>query len=183
MKVIIVSQNSIRKGLFKVNGFEKASKIGAITLYKSSISRDIIVHSTGPIASIEKDLLDLFDICKPLFVVSLGFATSIDQNVKIGSVLRFGNISMVSGPMALWNRDDVQSLVAPISRPISALFETLDENRGWFYEGSLLTTPRRVTTSEMKHWFSKDFDVGAIDDDGFYIADVCRNRQLPCAVI
>ena len=103
--------------------------------------------------------------------------------MKIGSVLMFENISVVTGPMALWNRDDAQSLVAPINRPISALFETLDENRGWFYEGSLLTTSRMVTTSRMKHWLSKEFDVCAIDEDGFFIASVCRGRQLPCAVI
>ena len=183
MKVIIVSQNSIRKGLLRANGFEMGTKIGAFTLYKSSKTSDIVVHSSGVTVSLEKDLLDLFDKYKPLFVVSLGFAASIDQNVKIGSVLMFENISVVTGPMALWNRDDAQSLVAPINRPISALFETLDENRGWFYEGSLLTTPRMVTTSKMKHWLSKEFDVCAIDEDGFYIASVCREIQLPCAVI
>lgn len=189
MKVIIVSQNSIRKGLLKANGFEMVTKIGAFTLYKSSKTSDIVVHSSGVTVSLEKDLLDLFDKYKPLFVVSLGFAASIDQNVKIGSVLMFENISVVTGPMALWNSDDaqnsddVQSLAAPINRPISALFETLDENRGWFYEGSLLTTPRMVRTSKMKHWLSKEFDVCAIDEDGFYIASVCRDRQLPCAVI
>ena len=183
MKVIIVSQNSISKGFIRANGFEMGTKIGAFAVYTSSKTSDIVVHSSGVTVSLEKDLLDLFGKYKPLFVVSLGFAASADKNVKIGSVLMFENISAVTGPMALWNRDDAQSLVAPINRPISALFETLDENRGWFYEGSLLTTPRMVTTSKMKHWLSEEFDVCAIDEDGFYIANVCRDRQLPYAVI
>ena len=183
MKVIIVSQNSIRKGFMRANGFEMETKIGAFAVYTSSKTSDIVVHSSGVTVSLEKDLLDLFDKYKPIFVVSLGFAAAIDQNVKIGSVLMFDNISVVTGAMALWKRDDAQSLVAPINRPISALFETLDENRGLFYEGSLQTTPKLVTTSKMKHWLSKEFDVCAIDEDGFYIASVCRDRQLPCAVI
>ena len=183
MKVIIVSQNSIRKGFMRANGFEMETKIVAFAVYTSSNTSDIVVHSSGVTVSLEKDLLDLFDKYKPIFVVSLGFAAAIDQNVKIGSVLMFDNISVVTGAMALWKRDDAQSLVAPINRPISALFETLDENRGLFYEGSLLTTPKLVTTSKMKHWLSKEFDVCAIDEDGFYIANVCRDRQLPYAVI
>ena len=53
MKVIIVSQNSIRKGLLRANGFEMGTKIGGFTLYKSSKNSDIVVHSSGVTASLE----------------------------------------------------------------------------------------------------------------------------------
>ena len=183
MKIIIVSQNSIRKHFLRINGFQISNEIGVFTLYKSPTTPDVIVFSRGSTESITKDLAALFEMLKPTFVVSLGFASSMSQNVKIGAILKFNEISAVSGPMALWNSDDALSLAAPVNRPISALFETLDENRGWFYEGSLLTTPRMVRTSKMKHWVFKEFHVSAIDKDGFYVGDVCVSQQLPYAVI
>ena len=183
MKIIIVSQNSIRKHFLKVNGFEISNEIGVFTLYQSPTTPDVVVFSSGSTESIMKDLAALFEMFKPTFAVSVGFASSMSQSVKIGAILKFNDISAVSGPMALWNSDDALSLATPVNRPISALFETLDENRGWFYEGSLLTTPKMVRTSKMKHWISEEFHASAIDKDGFYVADVCVSQQLPYAVI
>jgi len=183
MKIIIVSQNSIRNGLLRVNDFELWNEIGEFTVYKSSTTPDLVIFSKGLTESFQKDLITLFECYKPLFVVSLGFASSVNQDVKIGSILKFDDISAVSGPMALWNSDEIQKLVAPVNRPLSALFETLDENRGWFYKGSLLTTPKLVSNITMKHWLSEEFQVFAIDEDGFYIAQLCRDQKLPYSVI
>ena len=56
MKIIIVSQNSIRKHFLKVNGFEISNEIGVFTLYKSPTTPDVVVFSSGSTESIMKDL-------------------------------------------------------------------------------------------------------------------------------
>ena len=183
MKIIVVSQNSIRKRFLRLNAFYEKESFGEFTIYKSSNIPDLVVFYFGIMKSLKERLSDLIEQYNPVFIISLGFASSIIQNVKIGSVLRFSQVSSVSGPMALWNKDNKQNFSVPVNRPLSVLFETLDENRGRFYEGSLMTTPRLISTFRMKRWVSEEFQVSAIDRDGAYVADLCQHQNLPYALI
>ena len=76
----------------------------------------------------------------PSFVISVGFGTSLDYSVRVGSVVLCDEVISLEGPMALWSKESATSVDVPSSRSLEALFDNLnhDDSKRFYSSGLII---------------------------------------------
>ena len=181
MKGILVPDSNVVKSFLRRHRFER-SKLNSGTFLSNRL-KDIVVVSGAMGERSYEAVLDLVKNYSPDFVISVGFAASLRDEVPVGTVVLCEKLMSLSGPMALWSHESAKSLDVPICRPFRSLFDNLDYKGRTFIKDGLVSVPGIVSNEKMKLWFGKELDSAVMDREGALVAKACSKMGIPFALI
>ena len=185
MKGILVPEKGIVKPFLRRNGFKAISNFGSFASYMSPLLEDMVVVTGASGESTLTATERLISEYAPNFVISIGFGTSLDFSVSVGSVILCEEIISLNGPMALWSKGSGSPIDVPSSRSLQALFDNLnhDDNKRSYPRGRAVSAPEFVTNKNMKLWLGEEFDSLLIERDGTLVAEACNRYGVPFAIL
>ena len=181
MKGILVPDSNVVKSFLRRHRFER-SKLNSGTFLSNRL-KDIVVVSGAMGERSYEAVLNLVKNYSPDFVISVGFAASLRDEVPIGTVVLCEKLMSLSGPMALWSNESAKSLDVPICRPFRSLFDNLDYKGRTFIKDGLVSVPGIVSNEKMKLWFGEEFGSAVMDREGALVAEACSKTGVPFALI
>lgn len=181
MKGILVPDSNVVKSFLRRHRFER-SKLNSGTFLSNRL-KDIVVVSGAVGERSYEAVLNLVKNYSPDFVISVGFAASLRDEVPIGTVVLCEKLMSLSGPMALWSNESAKSLDVPICRPFRSLFDNLDYKGRTFIKDGLVSVPGIVSNEKMKLWFGEEFGSAVMDREGALVAEACSKTGVPFALI
>ena len=181
MKGILVPDSNVVKSFLRRHRFER-SKLNSGTFLSNRL-KDIVVVSGAIGEKSYEAALNLVKNYSPDFVISVGFAASLRDEVPIGTVVLCEKLMSLSGPMALWSNESAKSLDVPICRPFRSLFDNLDYKGRTFIKDGLVSVPGIVSNEKMKLWFGEEFGSAVMDREGALVAEACSKTGVPFALI
>ena len=181
MKGILVPDSNVVKSFLRRHRFER-SKLSSGTFLSNRL-KDIVVVSGAVGERSYEAVLNLVKNYSPDFVISVGFAASLRDEVPIGTVVLCEKLMSLSGPMALWSNESAKSLDVPICRPFRSLFDNLDYKGRTFIKDGLVSVPGIVSNEKMKLWFGEEFGSAVMDREGALVAEACSKTGVPFALI
>ena len=181
MKGILVPDSNVVKSFLRRHRFER-SKLNSGTFLSNRL-KDIVVVSGAVGERSYEAVLNLVKNYSPDFVISVGFAASLRDEVPIGTVVLCEKLMSLSGPMALWSHESAKSLDVPICRPFRSLFDNLDYKGRTFIKDGLVSVPGIVSNEKMKLWFGEEFGSAVMDGEGALVAEACSKTGVPFALI
>ena len=178
---ILVPDSKVVKSFLRRHRFERSAENGGTFL--SNKLHDVVVVS-GAIGEKSYEVaLNLVENYSPDFIISVGFASSLKDEVPIGTVILCEKLISLSGPMALWSNESAKSLDVPICRPLQSLFDNLDHKGRTFIKDGLVSAPEIVSNEKMKSWFGKELGSAVMDREGALVAEACSKTGVPFALI
>ena len=169
------------KSFLRKHKFERSGLNGGTFL--SNKLQDVVVVSGAIGEKSYEATLNLVENYSPDFIISVGFAASLRDEVPIGTVILCEKLMSLSGPMALWSNESAKSLDVPICRPLQSLFDNLDYKGKTFIKDGLVSAPGIVSNEKMKLWFGKQLGSAVMDREGALVADACSKMGVPFALI
>lgn len=173
------------KPFLRRNGFKESAFPGSFVSYMSSILDDMVVV-TGAFGESTLGVTErLISEYSPSFVISIGFGTSLDYSVRVGSVVLCEEVIDLEGPMALWSKASASPVDVPSSRSLEALFDNLnhDDNQRSYSRGRAISALELVTNKNMKLWLGDEFDSLLIEREGALVAEACNRYGVPFAIL
>ena len=131
MKGILVPDSNVVKSFLRRHRFERSAGNGGTFL--SNKLQDVVVVSGAIGEKYYEVALNLVENYSPDFIISVGFASSLKDEVPIGTVILCEKLISLSGPMALWSNESAKSLDVPICRPFQSLFDNKLHTNGEYY--------------------------------------------------
>jgi len=181
---ILAPERVLTKRFLRRYKFKREVARGGLSVYRSS-QVDCVISSLGVGRSSDNKLALTLLLGKysVRFIVCLGFAYSVDEEMAVGDVVFCETIYEVAGPMALWTRDKARKINIKGNLNLSTLFNNMDESNGRFRFGSLLAASSSVSNSRMKRWISEEFGVNLLCLQEDLVVNECKDAGIPYAVI
>ena len=181
MKGILVPDINVVKSFLRRHRFEQSS-VNSGTFLSNKL-QDVVVASGAIGEKSYQVALNLVEDHSPDFIISVGFAASLRDEVRIGTVILCEKLMSLSGPMALWSNESARSHDVPVCRPLQSLFDNLDYKGRTFIKDGLVSAPEIVSNEKMKLWFGQELGSAVMDREGALVAEACIKLAVPFALI
>ena len=170
-------------GFLKTGRFSESDREGNLRFYTSR-SIPHVVAAIGGFSGDEaaQSVGELMNHFRPKFLVSAGFASSVKSCLPVGGVVVCDRISAVDGPAYSWRTSDALKIEADPS-VVDRIRLEMSNSDVKFDVGGCLTLPHSIVRSPMKEWLGRNFDVVAVDLDGYHVADAVQDARLQCILV
>ncbi|SVA72653.1 uncharacterized protein METZ01_LOCUS125507, partial [marine metagenome] len=115
MKGILVPDINVVKSFLRRHRFEQSS-VNSGTFLSNKL-QDVVVVSGAIGEKSYQVALNLVEDHSPDFIISVGFAASLRDEVRIGTVILCEKLMSLGGPMALWSNESARRHNVPVCRP------------------------------------------------------------------
>ena len=183
MKGLLVTDESITRSYMKLNGFTIAETHSENKSFLSDSVEDMVIVVGGSGRKSGESADWLINNYSPDFLISVGYAMSLNQEIAPGDSVFCSKITALEGPMALWNKDS--SYISEISSSIQfdKFGDEVLKNVDTFSEGNLLCANNIPSKTKMRYWIGEEFDSCVIDIDSSNISMTCLNSNVPFAIV
>ena len=110
----------------------------------------------------------------PEMVVSAGFAGAVRPKLSTGDVFVCDRVVSMDGPPAFWTVDSASERLLGCGSSAT---------NGHSSPMGCVSVPQFVQVGSMKSWLGKVLQVGVIDQESYWVADVAAAHGLPQAVV
>ena len=124
----------------KLNGFTIAETHSENKSFLSDSVEDMVIVVGGSGRKSGESADWLINNYSPDFLISVGHAMSLNQNISLGDAVFCSKITSLEGPMALWNKDSSYISEVSSSMKFSEFGNRILKNVETFSDGNLLCT-------------------------------------------
>jgi len=183
LKGLLVTGESMTEKYMKSNGFSIADTHGKYRAFLSDSMKDMVIVVGGLGHKLSESADWFINNYSPDFLISVGHAMSLNQNISLGDAVFCSNITSLEGPMALWNKDSSYISEVSSSMKFSEFGNTILKNLETFSDGNLLCTSNIPSKTKMRYWIGEEFDASVIDIDSSNISRACLKSDIPFSIV
>lgn len=183
MKGLLIPDESIAKSYFKANGFSISDIHGEYKSFVSESVEDMVVVVGGSGYKSGEAADWLINNYSPDFLISVGYAMSLNPGISLGDAVFCSKITALEGPMALWNKDSSSILEVSSSMKFNEYGDKILKNVKTFSEGNLLCANNIPSSIKMRYWIGKEFDSCVIDIGSSDISRACLKSEIRFGIV
>lgn len=151
-----------------------------LRLYESESERETVLATGGVGQRLAQEATSyVIERYSPDAVISVGFSGAVRDGLETGDVLICDRLLSVGGPTVLWRAEDASERPPIDTRAMGKLLTGAEETWDAYETGGCLSVPNLVSNSSMKAWIGREFPVGVVDMESYWVSEKCAEYGTP----
>ena len=152
--------------------------------YRSRLMPDVVVVQGGPGRQKAVDATEqMIDRYNPDFLISAGFAGSVQEDIHTGHLFVCDKLLSIEGPAPLWKSDSAHERFPENVNVINDLMENTDMHSNEYSFSGCMSVPELVSGSHMKKWLGSTFPISIIDMESYWVSEAADSHGIPHVVV
>ena len=152
--------------------------------YRSRLVPDVVVVQGGPgkqnAVGATEQLIDRYN---PDFLISAGFAGSVQEDIQTGHLFVCDKLLSIEGPAPLWQSDSAHERLPGDTNVINDIMESTDMDSNEYSFCACMSVPELVSGSHMKEWLGSTFPISIIDMESYWVSEAAASHGIPHVVV
>ena len=180
MLAIIAALHEEVRSYIKEACFKAVGQESFLRFYESESERETILATGGVGPRLAQEAASyVIERYSPDAVISVGFSGAVTDGLETGDVLICDRLLSVGGPAVLWRTEDASERPPIDIGAIGKLLTGAAESWDVYETVGCLSVPNLVSNSSMKAWIGREFPVGVVDMESYWVSEKCAEYGTP----